>query len=166
MGGRHVDGMAENPALGVNSSRGGSIALPVTIFGSHVPEAPQASEDAEEGRQVALRPRHLSRGHDGLLAAVIAGHVVFSSLDCAQLVMRLAIAGGAVLASVVEAAGSEAQRRVGHSSRSRARQASWWLSRLDIDVRVGHRGSASVTSHSTSELRLNSSPYEESLLGG
>lgn len=104
-----MDGIPENAALGVTLSRGGSIALLVAIFASNFPEALGGSVKMREtGRSKRFVLGIWGSATIALAVAVIAGHVVFSSLDSAQLAIPLGFAGGAVLASVVDAAAPEA----------------------------------------------------------
>lgn len=104
-----MDGVPENAALGVTLSRGGSIALLVAIFASNFPEAlGGAVKMRENGRSKAFVLGIWGAATIALAGAVVAGHVLLSSLGSAQVAIPLGFAGGAVLASVVDAAAPEA----------------------------------------------------------
>lgn len=109
-----MDGIPENAALGVTLSEGGSIALLVAIFASNFPEALGGAtrmRDAGRSRRSVLVIWGAATAL--LAAAVVVGHLALSSLDPAQLGIPLGFAGGAVLASVVDAAAPEAFREGG-----------------------------------------------------
>lgn len=109
LAGATIDGIPENAALGVTLAGGGSIALLVAIFVSNFPEGlGGAVEMREAGRSRARVLTIWGTATVALAAAVVIGHALFSSADSSSLALPLGFAGGAVLASVVDAIAPQA----------------------------------------------------------
>ncbi|RBY93576.1 zinc permease [Blastococcus sp. TF02-8] len=114
LAGTTMDGLPENAALGVTLTEGGSIALLAAIFISNFPEslggAVQMRQHGRSRRSVLII---WAVATVALAAAVVAGRWLLAPLGTGAVAVPLAFAGGAVLASVVDALAPEAFREGG-----------------------------------------------------
>jgi ZIP family zinc transporter len=98
-----LDGVPENLALGVSLVEGASYTLLVAIFFSNLPESlVGAVAMRDEGRTAGYAIRIWSLCAIALTLAVVAGRGLAGELSDATLAVCLAIAGGAVLASLAD----------------------------------------------------------------
>lgn len=109
-----LDGVPENTALGVSLVGGGSLALLAAVFLSNLPEALVGTVALrEQGRSRRFAVGLWSGAALLLAAAVVVGRLAFAGADPETLALPLALAGGAVLASLVDTLVPEAYARGG-----------------------------------------------------
>lgn len=104
-----IDGIPENTALGVSLIHDGSVALLIAVLASNLPEGLSgAAKMHQDGKSKTFVLALWGTATLLLAGAVLAGRWVFASASPEQLAFPLAVAGGAVLASVVDTIAPEA----------------------------------------------------------
>jgi ZIP family zinc transporter len=109
-----IDGIPENTALGVSLVEHGSLALLVAVLVSNLPEGLSgAAKMHQAGTSKAFVLGLWGTATLLLAGAVLAGRWVFASASPEQLAFPLAVAAGAVLASVIDTIAPEAYEEGG-----------------------------------------------------